>query len=390
MFFSNGCNRQKKTAPLFFAHSPNRISDFFFELLRYEVTGFTTDENAQRYAGAYHAVKNILLHPVVGSNGSIVYAVEKNVPAYTGKIDSTFSPDTIALFSQSDAIDYAIHAALSLQHEDALGVLDNMLDIAPPDELVGTFSAVNGEQPALYSEALSPSEKRYKDAQGRLRLFAYDSERMSVFMNESSRVLVNYADDVAVRKQYDELMRLSKKELWHIASSSAESAKTSTEQFYYIDDNTLPFSSVITTSDYRIEVLYDEAGRVYSQSRFFIDENRRIPDSKTIWRYTESGKITEELYMRFEYSDQKKTKHMGTVTRRDVYEYVSDGREPDYMYYENEKLRMKTIYTDDSSYTTTLYFDNDYTVVAEYASGRKIKEIVMSGENIIRAKTYEN
>ena len=45
--------------------------------------------------------------------------------------------------------------------------------------------------------------------------------------------------------------------------------------------------------------------------------------------------------------------------KKDVYEYkIKDGL-PDYYFFENDVLRMKTIYFESDSYITTFYFDNN-------------------------------
>jgi hypothetical protein len=79
----------------------------------------------------------------------------------------------------------------------------------------------------------------------------------------------------------------------------------------------------------------------------------------------------------------------GSTTRTDIYEYKKNESVPDYFYYEDGTLRMKTVYTDTDTYTTTLYFDQEFTVITEYHHGRKASETYIQGKRIMRSRTYD-
>ncbi|MBQ9495755.1 MAG: hypothetical protein IJR50_08995 [Treponema sp.] len=381
----SSCTEKKE--PYHSAVRANRISDFFFEMLRCEVTGYTADETAAQCAPAIACATKIFMSPVLTSRGTIVYAIENVVPSYTGKIDATFSPDDIVV-SSFDAIDAALASFFQsdgMTHDFSEIAIEAPVELADvPDaraELSGTLSAVQTE---------SPAERRFRDAQGRLRFFSYDVERLAVSSHADGHVLVRFSDGAAARNYYDEHMRLVKKELWRIGSSLSESARESSEIFYYNDDDPRPFSSIMEKEDYRIETLYNENGKAISAKGFFLDNKaRRIPDVQTVWRYASDGKLAEQEYTRFEYGDGQKQIATGKTTRREVYSCSAGAGAPDYAYYEDGVLRMKTEHIDDNSYVTTLYFEGGYAVVSVYSNGRKMQETISLNGTVMRSSSYE-
>ena len=68
---------------------------------------------------------------------------------------------------------------------------------------------------------------------------------------------------------------------------------------------------------------------------------------------------------------------------------TAGGENPDYRFYEDGTLRIKTIYAQNDAYVTTLYFDDGYTVISEYAGGTKTKETIKNGDRVLRTKKYD-
>ena len=366
---------------------PTEVSDMFFEVLRCDVTGVSDFPSIEKYAGVSPYPAEVLLHIVWRVAGRPVYLIEKAVPSYAGKIDSTFSADSFLKTETYDWIDDVVDEAAS----ERAGETIEALEMQPPEEIAQAEheASAGGQEEAGGDSGESPSERRYRDAEGRLRLFSYGTEYFSLSGRTDGRVLVSAEGKNMWRKYYDPLMRLAKKETWNMADTSAQSALMRTDVYYYNGENAVPFASVAESGGVRVESLYDEKGLVYSQTKYSVDEkNDRLIDSRTLRKYNENNKITEEEYTLFQYDSNEKTKQTGKTTRREVYEYVNPDRVPDYYYYEDDTLRMKTVYTDNDAYTTTLYFDNGFTVTTEYLHGRKTKETFMKGKRTMRSRTY--
>ena len=109
------------------------------------------------------------------------------------------------------------------------------------------------------------------DAEGKLKAFAFDAERFTLSDANDESVTVNASGVKAVRKTYDALMRLVKRDVWKIASTAKESVRESTETFYYKTEGAYPASSVTEREGRREERFYDDEGRVISRTDFFVD-----------------------------------------------------------------------------------------------------------------------
>ena len=229
----------------------------------------------------------------------------------------------------------------------------------------------------------------YVDAEGKLKAFAFDVERFTLSDADGESVTVNASGAKAVRKTYDALMRLVKRDVWKIGETVGDSARESTETFYYKTDGAYPSSSVTEREGRLAETRYDDTGRVISRTDFFVDaDGTQIPDVKMTRRYADGNKILEEEVSRYEYADEKKSKLAAVRVQKKTYDYASGGENPDYYFYEDGTLRIKTIYAQNDAYVMTLYFDDGYTVISEYSGGEKLRETIKNGDRILRTKTY--
>ena len=239
----------------------------------------------------------------------------------------------------------------------------------------------------MESDAIS---RLFRDAEGKLKAFAFDAERFTLSDANGESVTVNASGKTAVRKTYDDRMRLVKRDVWKIASTAKESARESTETFCYTTDGSYPVSSLTEEEGRRAETFYDDKGRVISLAEFFVDKDgKKIPDTKMTRRYADGNKILEEEKSRWEYADEKKSQLVAVRVQKKTYDYAAGGENPDYRFYEDGTLRIKTIYAQNDAYVTTLYFDDGYTVISEYAGGKKTKETIKNGDRILRTKTYD-
>lgn len=355
------------------------LSDLAFEILRYQVTGYSSKQDIMLYSPECDDIVKLFTATVWNEHLYPVYLVEYLCPCYTGIIDSSFCPDDI-------------YVTPADEQEDNL--LEEIM-LAPPDELlVPPEDAASEKSEKKEADTQSPAEKRYCDAQQRLRLFSYGEEYLSVQEKEDgSRILVSADSSRMKRRFFDSSMRLAKRETWTLAAAAADSKLTRTETFIYSADAYKPSESHADTADSHSDSLYDEKGRVLQCSVFTVvhDEKKgdsQIPASLTEWKYTEDGKIAEEKYTGYE-AGARPGSIVTAVVRRDVYTYKAKDRNPDYAFYENGMLRMHTVYSSPDTYMTTLLFDGGFKVYSYYEHGRKTKEVYMQNGAVIRSREYE-
>ncbi|WP_277056960.1 hypothetical protein [Treponema socranskii] len=257
-------------------------------------------------------------------------------------------------------------------------------------EMSDTAQTADVKSPDADGSERDAIDRFSRDAEGKLKAFAFEAERFTLSDVNGESVTVNASGEKAVRKTYDALMRLVKRDVWKIALTAKESVRESSETFYYNADRTYPASSVAESEGRRSETLYDDEGRAISFTEFFVDKDgTRIPDMKMVRRYTDGNKILEEEKSRWEYTDEKKTRLSAIRVQKKTYDYAAGGENPNYCFYEDGKLRIKTIYAQNDAYVTTLYFDDGYTVISEYAAGEKIRETIKHGDRVLRTKKYD-
>lgn len=236
-------------------------------------------------------------------------------------------------------------------------------------------------------------EKKYLNEDNALSLYSYDDEELSVQKTDSGSTIVKSDGKKTVRSYYDEEMRLVKKENWDISGGISSSKIVETQEFKY-SDGAKPFASTIVSENEKHEILYDQKGRVVSSKNyaFFKKDEKKagkfVLESKTEWKYSESGKILEKYFEEYSY-DKNKSRVLGTSSKKDVYEYKIQDGSPDYFFYENGKLRVSTIYSSADSYITTMTFDGGFVVESYYENGRRKKDLLYLNGIVRSVQDYE-
>lgn len=237
------------------------------------------------------------------------------------------------------------------------------------------------------------AEKTYLNEDKTLSLYSYDDENISVQKTGSGNILVNSDGKKTVRFYYDDEMRLVKKENWDISGGISSSKIIDSQEFEYSESNK-PFASTIFSDNEKHEILYDQKGRIVSSKNYVLfkkDEKKSgkfVLESKTEWKYSESGKTLEKYFEEYSYN-KNKSKILGTSTKKDVYEYKIQDGSPDYYFYEDGKLRVSTVYSSVDSYITTMNFDGGFVVESYYEHGRRKKDLLYLNGIIRSVQNYE-
>jgi hypothetical protein len=371
-------------------------ASFFFELTRFTATGYSLQDNSAYYCSLCLLPVKLLLRTEWKEDRTTSYFVEVLQPSVTGIIDSTFCPGDLLPSGTKEttaitAVD--IHTLFSEAEQSSVPV------ILPPSELSASPASSATAESSGITE--SPSEYRYRDAESRLRLFTYGTEIFSADeFSDGKRILVSSDGKYIDRRFFDSMMRLTLRETWKTGTNSSDAVITRTQNFFYQGDSLVPSSST-NTSDSFFEIIdYNNKSRPVSCRSYLIKakddkdlkeketEHVKIQNSLTTWKYTDDGKITEEEYTK--YDDRGIYFYF---VRKDKYIYKESKQKncpPDYEYYENGVLHMKTVYETVDRYETSVYFDNGYTVQTEFEHGKKTKEILMRNGREVRSHFYEN
>ncbi len=254
------------------------------------------------------------------------------------------------------------------------------------DEIAGAILKKSSEENPV-------AEKKYLNEDKALSLYSYDDENLSIQKTDSGRTLINSDGKKTVRYFYDEKMRLVKKENWEL-SGGISSAKIADFQTFEYSDGSKPFASTVSSENEKHEILYDQNGRIISSKNYMFfkkDEKKSgkfVLESKTEWKYSESGKVLEKYFEEYSYN-RNKSRVLGTSSKKDVYEYKIQDGSPDYFFYENDELRVSTVYSSADSYITTMNFDGGFVVESYYENGRRKKDLLYLNGIVRSVQNYE-
>lgn len=265
----------------------------------------------------------------------------------------------------------------------------NDFSVSRPEELSSEIEDLKNissseSEPSLSETSVPFPEKRLKTSEENLRLHLFETETLSLQFTGEGKVLVVSDGKSFSRKYYDSLSRLSKKENWTGGSSLGEIRLLSTENFDYAGDEVKPLYKTLEAGDSVQKITYGENGKI-SQVQNFKEE---LLSSRTDFLYTDDGKIREQIYTEYEYSEKKTGKAFRTSVKRDVYDYSQDDFPPDYYYYENDRLCLKTVYSGKNDWVSTMYFENGFTVESFWQNGRRFKDDYYLDGKLTRSRNY--
>ena len=230
--------------------------------------------------------------------------------------------------------------------------------------------------------------------------FSYAPEEMSLSTFNDFKVITNKSDDKIIRKFYDNEIRLIKKEIFNSPIKSEELELLSIIKYFYESD----LSPVIISTE---------------------EENKKI-NKKIVSKYLPNGKLDEQFYYKYELetdldnkSDITQDSKIKTVLEcikkwtyntdfrllsfsekkyfstteyteiKYVYKYKTELDLDDIFYYENNKLKAKTIHNSLTTKVETVFFEDDFYVESVFEDGFKILEIIGKNGTEIRRRSFE-
>ncbi|MCR5495861.1 MAG: hypothetical protein K6F15_09515 [Treponema sp.] len=380
------------------------VCEYFYEMIRYEASeNLTSDYIAEKNITSFYSSKKLRsLHLQTFwtlEHGAIILA-DYLFPDYIGLIATTFPNEP---------------------YEDKLLWLSDLLTASPSDFIIsqpGELKRVQKEISTIQDEnstedgnieedssyvlesdnyipPLVPEEesvlfdRHVKNKDGALVFYSFSDEFLSVQELPDSRILVRGDDKNLYRFFFDAKMRIEKKEVWDYKKNIDTSAIKYYQDYEYLADSSIPYKSVIHNEKNSTLYEYDERGRVSKMTIFSIEDEKKYKESYTSWRYNQEGKVLEKFYQLYTYKNNKAHSLSSTDSKKEVYEYKTDDKSPDYYYYENGELRLKTEYSSSEDYITTTYFDAGFVVESYYKNATRTKDIFYLNGKVKRTKFYE-
>ncbi len=237
------------------------------------------------------------------------------------------------------------------------------------------------------------TEKRFLNESENLSYFSFGKEILMFEKTDSGKTISKADEKKAERCYFDTKNRLIKKENWNIKGGTKDAKITDYQEFTYGDGATPVFSTTFLENE-KNQFSYDEKGRVVSFKSYELykkDEKKAgkyILSSKTDWKYSENGKISEKASEEYSYN-KLKNKITEKKTKKEVYEYKIKDSSPDYFYYEDGDLKMSTVYSSAVDYVSKMYFDGGFTVESYYENGKHKKDFLYVNGRLRNVKNYE-
>ena len=192
------------------------------------------------------------------------------------------------------------------------------------------------------------------------------------------------------RKIYNDQLQLTKKETWDISKGFSNSKITKLEKFEY-ENGFTPVKNTIITDTQKTVLTFDEKGFVLNSKTF----NKYAVNEKENWllqnltdlKYDDKGRIVEKSGVSYEYTDLGKLNNTSSV--KEEFFYKIDDGQPDYNYYENNELKLKTEYSSVDDWISTMYFEKGFVVETYYKKGKKTMDMIYMNGVLRRKKLYE-
>lgn len=235
-------------------------------------------------------------------------------------------------------------------------------------------------------------QKYVRGSDHSLLLYGADEQYIACHKGQEDSIVLSADDKSGVRRFYDSRMRLSKMENWH-KDSDKGFVLDSTNSYSYEGENSIPLSCVSQGENFRKTIEYNGEGKVistvlYEKEKVGEDIEDMLKKEVVNWVYDENGKVIQKESWNFTYrNESRKLKY--SVKRKEVYEYKVNDWEPDYFYFEDDKLRLSTVHTSDVDFITTSIFDSGFTVESYYEGGIHKKDVFLVNGVVRRSASYE-
>jgi hypothetical protein len=205
--------------------------------------------------------------------------------------------------------------------------------------------------------------------------------------------VVSVAGELLTRRTYDDSYRLKAVETWQLSGTAETAVLLRTLRYEYEGNAQLAAASVAV--DHRtgreISKKFDKYGSVIEQKDSLVEtlqgELKKIPERIQRTDYDSENRVTTMTIIRFRYDDAAVLKGQETTCRK--FTYDGKGKLPDTDEYKDGILEKRIVYTDESTYVQSLFFDDGYEVRTTFNNGSKIMDRFLKNGEEIRRKTYE-
>lgn len=197
-----------------------------------------------------------------------------------------------------------------------------------------------------------------------------------------------YSNNKLKRFFYNESHRLSRVEYWTTGKTVKDSSLIKKQLYTYNEEDSgvsLVIEELDLVNKKLVKSYYDASNVPVKRDIYscFDLEGETVKEPRIEYEfsygYDGERRLILEKEKHYLYRTPEAKKVLKTVSRKNLYEYLRVDCPPVTSFYEDEVLRMKTVYSSENSYVQHIYFDNDNYVKVQYRDGKKVSEKFYAG-----------
>lgn len=251
-----------------------------------------------------------------------------------------------------------------------------------------------------------PQYEHILDASNALHLFSYKDENLEKLVlhaldDKAEHVVTYNSGSKLSRFFYSKDFELERVEKWNIGKKVSESSLLTVT--YYNDSNGKVKSTYGNFAyDYQtqefdiennflVESFFSQEGFLLEKNTYSIigvDEENKLKvggknpkldfptrrENSFLYSYDSNNQIVQEEEIQLEYRTPQALRFFKQSSRKMVYQYNGEDFPSVTMFYEDNILRMRTVYKSQNDYTQYIYFSANSYVVVQYEKSQKISE----------------
>ena len=351
-----------------------QVENLYYELNRYMITGECELKSPQQFL-ITQEMKTFAKRRFF-TDDKVFFAGEEVFNQHYGSFETLFYDPSQ---ESADWVDSCISLVEEEKIAAQLALLEDEDFIIDEQPLPEPESPVISDTPA--------TEISGKD--GQLVTSEFENEKLVTQEHNGKRILIYASNGNVLRKIYDEKQRIEKEEEWEISSVDKQEIKKSTEYIYSEESGRIAKKKI--TENGRLEIIsFVGKGLVAKKEVYQVLEKENKIISSFERRYNQEDKVSSEVSTSYTYTDDTYEKLKESYEQKYEYFYNEGDIPPDFKYYEDGMLRMHNKYSvEKGSYTSQIYFDNNYSVKTYYEDSVRVREVFFIDGQVRREKLYE-
>lgn len=232
---------------------------------------------------------------------------------------------------------------------------------------------------------LKPRSLEYSTETNGLVSMEFEGELFVPHKISDGLEIVHSSNNDVTRFFYDNLLRITKKEIWNIRNSESYNAVKSVI-YEYTAENFYP-SKIINIENQSKDIsIYDNEKNLLERKQYVTFKEKEFLILQEIYLYDSENRIINSKIQENNYSeDYKKITYKFLKEYR--YSYNEFGQNLEY--YENSVLKNQIKYTGENEYYSQFYFDGGISISSYFKDSKKVYDKYMQNSKVIREVKYE-